>query len=364
MPRLQSSISYGKKQRKKMALRFENFLHFCCTHNPANPEDILIHFVSFCREQIPGSNPTLYRHDYTPVPFTRLSDTNRKEDIIPKKLAKQHQEIYHLEHRLLIPVNNHKNKVRYALLLTPSKITGQKTFLDLIRTLLTYIKNIYYQLDTCLALQALHYANLISQVTHDFTSVLKQVELEKCILANHAYAENMLKELLFYIRDSELILSTVPLSACIDAILQEVDRPDNVEIQVNLSQKIDHLTIDVELFAKALSSLLYNAIEAAAAGKQLISLEIYKVPSQSPFIADDWIAIKISDSGMGIPADYINQIQKPFFTTRKIEGHCGFGLPNAQKIVKAHGGLLEIMNDVSGQGSSCIIYIPDRNLEK
>jgi signal transduction histidine kinase len=343
-----------------MVLRFEDFLHFLSAHNPLNPEEVLTYFVSFCMKQIPGSEPVLYRHEYTPDPFICLSDVNQKRILLLKNLQKQNEHIYAIEGGLFIPFYDHTNRVRHVLISQPIQNTEQKEFLKLIKTVSSYVQNIYYQLDAVTEKQTLHFSNLIGQVTHDFTSVLNQIEQQGFALTNQKYAENMLKELLFYARDIELLFSTVPLSEFIHAVQQEIIKPDGIEIKLKVTQKIEQIIIDVELFTKALTNLLHNAFEAIDTPKSVVSIEIFKMARKSPFIACDWITIKISDSGIGIPDDYINQVKKPFFTTRKIEGHCGFGLPNAEKIVKAHGGVLEIENNAGGRGSICTVYIPER----
>src|SRR5659263_423086 len=70
------------------------------------------------------------------------------------------------------------------------------------------------------------------------------------------------------------------------------------------------------------------------------------------------LAHEIRDDGPGIPPEIQDRIFVPFFTTKKTG--TGIGLPLAQKIVHAHGGVLD-MNSEVGKGTEFIIKIPMRH---
>ena len=70
----------------------------------------------------------------------------------------------------------------------------------------------------------------------------------------------------------------------------------------------------------------------------------------------------IFDSGFPETALAFSLLSKnPFFTTRKLEGHCGLGIPIAEKIIKAHNGSLKIVNIEKGRGTEAIIYLPGKD---
>jgi signal transduction histidine kinase len=64
--------------------------------------------------------------------------------------------------------------------------------------------------------------------------------------------------------------------------------------------------------------------------------------------------IKISDTGSGIPAENLDKIFDLFYTT-KSKG-TGLGLPTAFKIVKEHGGDIEIESEI-GKGTDVFIKL-------
>jgi signal transduction histidine kinase len=74
-------------------------------------------------------------------------------------------------------------------------------------------------------------------------------------------------------------------------------------------------------------------------------------------MAEDDFLIEVTDWGRGIPADEKPKIFSPFFTTRK--GGTGLGLPIAGKIIEAHRGSIEVLDNPEG-GTIFRLRIPAR----
>jgi signal transduction histidine kinase len=68
------------------------------------------------------------------------------------------------------------------------------------------------------------------------------------------------------------------------------------------------------------------------------------------------VAFEVVDCGCGIPVEQRTDIFFPFFTTKK-EG-TGLGLPNAEKIVEAHGGYMEVLDNPQ-RGLTFRVVIPN-----
>ncbi|MCA8968792.1 MAG: HAMP domain-containing histidine kinase [Planctomycetes bacterium] len=71
---------------------------------------------------------------------------------------------------------------------------------------------------------------------------------------------------------------------------------------------------------------------------------------------DDSIQLKVTDNGVGIPADHIDRIFDPFFTTKDTGDGTGLGLYVVHAIVQRHGG--EISAESSGSGTTFVIRMP------
>jgi signal transduction histidine kinase len=68
------------------------------------------------------------------------------------------------------------------------------------------------------------------------------------------------------------------------------------------------------------------------------------------------MALTVADTGIGIDADVLPKIFQPFFTSKKRRG-LGLGLPICDRIVKAHGGRIDVSGQ-PGQGAVFKILLP------
>jgi signal transduction histidine kinase len=70
------------------------------------------------------------------------------------------------------------------------------------------------------------------------------------------------------------------------------------------------------------------------------------------------IEIRVKDNGDGIPANVINKIFQPFFTTKPSGQGTGLGLSLSYDVItKGHNGTLEV-DTTAGLGSEFIIQLP------
>ena len=69
------------------------------------------------------------------------------------------------------------------------------------------------------------------------------------------------------------------------------------------------------------------------------------------------VRVDISDTGSGIPPEFLSQIYDPFFTTKKEGIGTGLGLSVCYSIIKKNGGRIEVESRV-GQGTRFSIFLP------
>jgi signal transduction histidine kinase len=69
------------------------------------------------------------------------------------------------------------------------------------------------------------------------------------------------------------------------------------------------------------------------------------------------VEVRIRDTGVGIPADILDQLFTPFFTTKPVGKGTGLGLSICQQIIKNHQGSLQVVSQ-PGQGTEFIIQLP------
>jgi len=130
---------------------------------------------------------------------------------------------------------------------------------------------------------------------------------------------------------------------------------------------------DTALLEQALTNILANAVDACQ-GRGIVTVlvgtsrhftEAVRLNRQVEHLLpgqlgkeEEFVRIHIRDNGPGIPPEVQDRIFVPFFTTKKTG--TGIGLSLAQKIVHAHGGVLDMDSEV-GKGTEFIIKIPMRH---
>ncbi len=69
------------------------------------------------------------------------------------------------------------------------------------------------------------------------------------------------------------------------------------------------------------------------------------------------VAIRIADTGCGIPEENLSKIRDPFFTTKEVGTGTGLGLSIVDEIIRSHYGELQI-ESVVGKGSAFTVILP------
>jgi len=73
--------------------------------------------------------------------------------------------------------------------------------------------------------------------------------------------------------------------------------------------------------------------------------------------AADQCAVRIKDTGCGIPPDVLPRIFDPFFTTKEDQNRTGLGLAVAYSIVEQHAGDISVRS-TAGEGTEFTVRLP------
>jgi CheY-like chemotaxis protein len=118
---------------------------------------------------------------------------------------------------------------------------------------------------------------------------------------------------------------------------------------------------DVSQFETALVNMAVNARDAMD-GEGRLTVTVRSIPVLPPLRGHaggpgPFVAVSVSDTGAGIPADKLSQIFEPFFTTKEIGKGTGLGLSQVYGFVKQSGGDVAVVSK-GGHGATFTIYLP------
>lgn len=129
-------------------------------------------------------------------------------------------------------------------------------------------------------------------------------------------------------------------------LMQPSLQQKNIDIDVILKDPELMIEADVNLMEQVMINLLVNAMEAVKdQGQPHIVLSAYKTANQK-------VTIKISDNGSGIPADVLDKIFIPFFSTKK--SGSGIGLSLCRQIMMLHKGNVQVQS-TEGEGTAFLL---------
>ncbi|HEV8590365.1 MAG TPA: ATP-binding protein [Pyrinomonadaceae bacterium] len=136
---------------------------------------------------------------------------------------------------------------------------------------------------------------------------------------------------------------------------QLIGRVGKKEVRIEFDPPTEDiiLSVDPASMEDAILNLAINAIEAIEESGT-VSVTIDRGEASDQERAEEAI-IRVSDTGRGISQDDLSRIFNPFFTTT--EGGTGLGLPAVRRIVRVHGGHIEV-DSTPGEGSTFRIYLP------
>ena len=110
----------------------------------------------------------------------------------------------------------------------------------------------------------------------------------------------------------------------------------------------------------AVLNLGLNARDAMPAGGTLtVSLANVRLEDALLGLAGDYVEIRMTDTGIGIPAELIARAIEPFYTTKEVGKGSGLGLSQAYGFARQSGGNLVLQSSV-GQGTTVRLTLPAR----
>ncbi len=126
--------------------------------------------------------------------------------------------------------------------------------------------------------------------------------------------------------------------------------------------------VDVSQFEQVIVNLAVNARDAMPDGGKLTvrtanaAAEDVARLGHKEMPAVDYVKIEVADTGAGIPAELVDKIFEPFFSTKDVGKGTGLGLSTVYGIVKQTGGFVYVESE-PGRGTTFQIFLPRHHPE-
>jgi two-component system, NtrC family, sensor histidine kinase HydH len=171
-----------------------------------------------------------------------------------------------------------------------------------------------------------------------FTADDPNYEKLKIIIQETEQLEKMMHNMLDFSKPLALQLSQGDINKIVQdssrTIVSEKAEKKEVAIDYKLFPHLPLVAFDVVRIKQVIVNLVLNAVEASPEGG---------VVTLCTSDTDNGVIIDVADCGSGLPSEVRMQVFDPFFTTKK-EG-TGLGLAIVKKIVEAHKGTLELIDN-------------------
>jgi two-component system NtrC family sensor kinase len=174
----------------------------------------------------------------------------------------------------------------------------------------------------------------------------------KMVINETTRCKNIVADLLNFARQQEVLAQDTDVHTLLEQAVEGVSRQpafEGVEIMRQFSPDLPTIQADPAQLQQVFVNLLNNAAEAME-GSGTITLATRPMNSQ-------WVEIKVSDTGRGIPEENLGKLFTPFFTTKALGRGTGLGLSIVYGIIKMHRGQIAVQSQV-GQGTTFIVTLP------
>jgi PAS domain S-box-containing protein len=161
--------------------------------------------------------------------------------------------------------------------------------------------------------------------------------------------DTIITQFLRAVRPTALVRSVLPLSELIResvAFLKPEITDRDILVECEFAEEVPDVAMDPGQVKQAFYNIIKNAVQAMRTGG------ILRITTTRD---DTHAVVSFTDNGSGIDPENITRIHDPYFTTKS--GGSGLGLVIVNRIVREHGGMLEVDSHL-GQGTTVRLFFP------
>jgi signal transduction histidine kinase len=174
-------------------------------------------------------------------------------------------------------------------------------------------------------------------------------EIEQCIEGAKRIS-SAVRGLLNYARPGPLLLGRIHLDLLVSETIAFIAHQPmfrTIRLENHVPSSLPAITADANQISQVLMNLLLNAAQATPPGGT-VSISAEKV------MFNEKIELRITDTGVGIPADILPHIFEPFFTSNEQAQGAGLGLAIARELAERMQGRLTVR---SGPGKTTFALV-------
>jgi signal transduction histidine kinase len=220
---------------------------------------------------------------------------------------------------------------------------------------------------------------IAGQVAHDVGNLLGPLLLNAELIRRHVgeahpatpLADKVIRglrqlgelneDLLTLGRRGQLRLAPTDLNAVVRGALSTLrEPPPSLRLEVSLAPDLPPVAGASAQLSRVVANLVANARDAMRdEGRLVIRTAVVEPPRGGPTPGTRCAVLEVADSGCGIPADALDRIFEPFYTTKAgTPGRgSGLGLCIVQAIVTDHRGTVEVASE-PGKGATFTVRLP------
>ena len=220
---------------------------------------------------------------------------------------------------------------------------------------------------------------LTGGVAHDFNNLLmivsgsvqrlrrsikdeKQTQLLDAITNATDRGGSLTRQLLTFSRRQMLQPCVIDLAERLPEIKDMLSRSlrGDIEIRVGVPRRPCYVKVDPSELELALLNLAFNARDAMPSGGTLTIAAkpvVLRGKASEDGLSGEFVAVRIADTGSGIPADVLPRVFEPFFTTKDVGKGTGLGLSQVYGFAKQSGGAASIVSSAR-RGTAVTLFLP------
>jgi len=227
-------------------------------------------------------------------------------------------------------------------------------------------------------------ATLAGGIAHDFNNmlhaVLSNIELMRMlgelneeqerkassIEETVKHASQIIKQLTALAAPERHEKGRVDLNSCVNNVLDLLEGAGHprTTLAKDLQADLPLVLGDAVQLQQVVMNLCLNALQALRNGGQLrINTRLAEgtdavvTDNEALSLGEHYVRLQVTDNGVGMAPETVQQIFDPFFSTRGDEGGTGLGLTVVYGIVQAHGGTIGVETEL-GHGTTFTIHLP------